>query len=310
MDIVAEFYQFVLRDNLDVFAGGSELRLLRFLCERTLRFGKYTEKVPNQQVCKTGVSKNLTMPLCWSRDMLKKYRLRLSKRGLILYTYDGKSHWYSINIPSMWEVSQVLFAGAGVVQWDRYVQFFTNIENEFRSLGIPHNVKVTVVRKRFDEIQNAIQSGVLQSDDAAERKAKKMESKDPRRWSSKDVQHIIKRYCEEHDVPCNDRGFTGKDAGSAKNFVKYCLEAELDPKQILYDAIRCYDEYRIDLKLPNGAPLTLPMAFDFQEFFRYRAQIMDYLITEEREYGRTERADNWKVTDLRGEIDPDEEDDL
>ena len=308
MNIVEEFYRFVLQGNLDLFAGGSELRLLRFLCERTLRFGKYSEYVPNQQICKTGVFVVGTSPLCWSRDMLKKCRLGLSKRGLITYTFAGGSHHYSINLPGMWKVIQVLYGGAGIVRWDHYVQFFTNISNEFRAEGIPHDVKVTVVRKRFLEIQDAIQGGIIQSTEAVERKAKKLEAKDPRRWSPDDVRAIIKRYCEEHDVPCNDRGFTGRDAGCAKNFVKYCLEAELDPKQILYDSIRRYHEYRITLKLSNGAPLTLPIAFDFQEFFRHRAQIMDYLITEEREYERTERTDNWQVTDLG--IDPKEEEDL
>lgn len=88
----------------------------------------------------------------------------------------------------------------------------------------------------------------------------------------------MKDFCDEYGQKMNLH-WTGKDWGSARNFVEYCLRANEDPRELLRQIVqswpRLFEGAIISVK--TGRPIRFSKSVDFGQFFQFRQEVLDWM---------------------------------
>jgi hypothetical protein len=96
------------------------------------------------------------------------------------------------------------------------------------------------------------------------------------------VFHFIRETCADMNVKYAETLPTMKERqqakGSARNFLLYCREDGLDPRQIIHDV--CFHWHLMrsgELMTAEGKPILLSSVISFMDFFRYRREILKWI---------------------------------
>lgn len=301
-------YYRVILPNLNIFCKNTEWELMYYFCERTLRFGKYSEMI------KPSDFQNGMRPLCLpgvcylSLRRIQYLRQCLKDRGLIDFEYRPILYYlpieYRVNVPGMWSVIKDLYAGTDAVASFPYSQSSSILDSTYKVFdraGWNYD-EVIPLEDRYMKIKDRIHEGFNESEKALRRKKKRRGEKP---MTQATLRINMMDICEEEGVKYHDGGFTKRDKGSARNFIKYCTEVDKDPRAVLREVITFWRWFHAGhIKKDDGKSLVLPSIISFRKFFNHREEILSWIEANRKgiqskieKYGGSD--DDHKVIDLR-----------
>ena len=136
------------------------------------------------------------------------------------------------------------------------------------------------------------------SEAANARRQEKMRQADPEQVKPGWVFEMMRQFSSELGVryigtTLESKKDKGRLQGSARNFLAYCKEQDINPRDLLYDVCDHWNLFRSVLTDDKGRPLELSGAVNFDQFFVFRKQIVMWLAENKgKENIRTSR---WEV---------------
>lgn len=172
---IQNLYTYLLINHSWLFVNGlPEARVFQYICERTLRFGKYSEDLSPYDF--TGIFTKvfiIGMP-DWDTRWIQKVKRRLrDKHKLIFFEYSPAKATsrvrYTVNLPGMSRVllrfykeHDKLYKELGDEEyrksysqyWPDYSKTMVNSFHDFKTLGLDYKAKVLLPNDRLLDPQN------------------------------------------------------------------------------------------------------------------------------------------------------------
>lgn len=265
-------YNGLISGHLHLFGTGSDYFVLRFICERTLRFDKLTERISARQF-ETGIP-GITLGLPFSRQEIHKAKSRLRGRGLIFFRgrVDGRND-ITINLPAIWYAIKKVYRDISCFP-RQIVEILERVTHEFGELVKPK------FDKRGKEILTKMTEGVREGLRDSKRGREGKRSKGLR------VQNLTSYFrdlCSEYDVEYSGEAWTKKLTGQARMFIEQdCSEMNRDPKDVFRDLISSWHILRRSLFDDFKRPLAVPSRFTFSFVYSHRKRILTALSDAKR----------------------------
>lgn len=279
-------YNGLISSHLHLFGTGSDYFVLRFVCERTLRFDKLTERIPAKQF-ERGIP-GITLGLPFNRQNIHKAKKRLRDQGLIFFRdrVDGRCD-ITINLPAIWYAIKKLYQDISCIP-DRIVEILERTSREFGKL-----IKPKFTRKGVTLLKNyikGVRDGFEESKDFKNKKRKELRVQT--------LTSYFRDLCAEYDVEYSGEAWTKKLERQAKMFMKQdCEEMGRDPREVFRDLISSWNVLRSSLVDDFKRPLFVPSRFTFSFVYSHRKRILEALSEAKR---RTDYVSNrYRIIDNR-----------
>ena len=125
---------------------------------------------------------------------------------------------------------------------------------------------------------SAIKRGKERSRQQVVKRLEKSFNIDSGEWEQKHLRNYIRYLGHENGLHVNAM-WTGKTKGSARNFLKYCTEADEDPKELMELVIKNWPKFVEGAikSIATGKVIRFSRSFEFDEFFKFRKEILDWV---------------------------------
>lgn len=266
----------------------SDLMLFLQVCERTIRFHKFSEKIPVDQFCH-GVPNTIPPVLgysSWNKTSIQRARDRLVKKN-ILYVggkKQGHSSVYAINVPGLLSVLCDFYpALIKLVDLQRKTAGYF-AEKNLMFLG-PVECPKEIIKNMHTCAKNggdpmlideAVGVGKAKGDVSLKRQQAKKQSNLACHPAA--VFSAMKDYCKQEEIPYREYP-TGKLKGCAtywvKEFVDYDEADRMSALEFLY---RICDKW-LDIRsaLEDAGHPRLSERVNFEEYYEFRRYINDFM---------------------------------
>lgn len=270
------FYDVVRPNMILLLKNHSESLAFNYVCERTLRFGKFTFTT---EFLFTTYEKFKIPPasVIGSESFFRKLLTKLSNMGFLSYEYieKHKKRWI-INLPQILRAIDSIYAkqfpelqGADNESIEQLTGFFVN--NNWR---MPAIMIEGVAMKAMD----ALKKGKEKAAQGRERKINRLRKKKAEKITPNDVIYFMSELCKQEDIKFFQPSLTGKEKGCIKNFIEYCNRDGIDIHKHLEKICFHWEQFATGvLKNDYGQEITLPPVVDFMDYFKNRRQIDKYL---------------------------------
>lgn len=270
-------YNGLISGHLHLFGTGVDYHVLRFICERTLRFDKITERIPVSQF-ERGIP-GITLGLPFARSKIYKARRQLRDRGLIQFQdrTDGRCD-YMVNVFAVWYAIKKVYGDLSCIS-QRIIE---TMEKESRNvIDMIREIKPKFDKKGaaiLSKAKDAIGKGLTQS---AQFREKRRRKKPDLQVTSLPVD--FRDLCSEYDLEYSGEAWTKKLMRQAKMFMENdCLEMNRDPKDVFREVIENWSMVRKLIKDDFGKPLSVPTRFTFSFFYSHRKRMLDAISSARR----------------------------
>lgn len=267
-------YNGLISGHLHLFGTGVDYYVFRFICERTLRFDKISERIPVDQF-ERGIP-GITLGLPFSRQSIHKARRQLRNRGLIFYRDrpDGRCD-YSVNVFAIWYAIKKIYQDISCIS-QRIVEI---LEREARNL-------IEAIKPKFDKRGAALVAKYKQKAEEGLRQSAQFREKRVKKKPGLQVQKLpsyFRDLCAEYEIEYSGEAWTKKLMRQARMFIDNdCHELEKDPKELFRTIVENWSMVRRSLKDDFGKPLFVPTRFTFSFFYSHRRRMLDAIFSAKR----------------------------
>lgn len=309
--------------NMGYLAGTpTETDLLSFIVARTLRFNKIADLYRLEWLLHGKLSLGL-LPFTVTRQAIWKARKALEERNVLVFARKGKgvSGLLSvcINLPGIARYFEPIFKAQKPLQLlpeDRRaarqnVEFCQMIAEKSSQIWRAMNLEPVEV-KTMASMQALIEEGYEKSR-AAREKFKDRQQKRVSLFVKKKAQLSASWVFQTMEDICDELGLTYFDGlnsdkewkmarGSARNFLSYCQRDGKNPYDVLYSVVENWTKFNHKvLTMKNGEPALFSNVVDFMTFFRYRDQIMQFILQQEKTCPEPTQSDS-SSSDIDAEL--------
>jgi hypothetical protein len=267
----------LVRSTAPLFADAKEGEFFRFICDRTLAFGKYGESIKTEHFAVIIGRGFLQVGpgVKYSSRHRRKMISSLVDRGLVMRD-PGAKNFYLINLPGMARVwTRLLKPITSEEEWEKTQAVLDKMEEDFDSFpwaSCPN------IRMEYDMalFEKEIGEGLEKSQKSQSRKRLQRTSRPSLRVN--DVVPFIKECCEDHGLTYSE-DWTAKNRGMLRNWLKACVDSGADERVTLQEVVKFWPFFRTgSLVRDDGSAIVLRETVSFMEFYNYRQQIGSWLL--------------------------------
>jgi hypothetical protein len=291
-----------------LISNGAQIPMIIFIKERTLAFNKFEDKFRASFFVDGFLS--IGSVGCGIKNRSYEFILRqdLIDRGIISW----KRHRMSMGTTriNVWGILKfIMQAIADRIEVGGYedisvIKRLESIRSVFSKIDTVWSDKrwakkgIVLPGGKKVKLEDAVQAGKIKGDAAKRRRSSRMSLESVMAFKPTWVLPIMKGFCDDYGQKMNLH-WTGKDWGSARNFIDYCLSANEDPRELLRQIVQSWPRFfeGAIMSVKTGRPIRFSKSVDFGQFFQYRTEVLDWL-----RYGGSGKKREYikKEIDLRG----------
>jgi len=249
-----------------------ELLLFLFVCERTIPFGKVTEKIVYRHFNGMFNPKHFHTGCGLSRRSVINAKQSLNERGIIFFSEDN---YFAVNIHGIVKALSVVF---GIAMGDKEARCLKSAAEVFLD-RFPDlkEVEAQMVPEKKKTIEDAMSENARKAQMQKEKESKKRKAKRTDEIAIKDVFPIMEEACKDNDLRFYDEMLV-KTKGQIRNWLRYCSESGKHPRLLLQAVVRVWPVFRAtQLFWPDGNPIILSEVPSFTEYFTHRQAVNRWL---------------------------------
>jgi hypothetical protein len=216
----------------------------------------------------------------WSGRNIAKVRDQVSCRNFIFYEIDysmtNRGVQYTVNVPGIWKLLNRIYKKGKPDVVAHLNVLYRSIE-DFDLMRYPtiDVILTPQLEKGLMRVEDAIKKGIQVSRDGQSRRRQRRGQKDLKPVL---IRKTMVEYCEEFGVKYYDVGFTGKEYGSAKNWLNYCKSVGLDPRTVLFEVCKFWRSFSKGAMVDDkGKQIVLPDTVSFWKYYQYRREIGSWI---------------------------------
>jgi hypothetical protein len=295
-DLQQAYFRLIV-SNAGRWLEGSELEMFRYLCDRTLRFGKYSQWLRSYDFENGLPSTGLPGFPHWTRGHRAKIRDQVKGRGFVFYDINysepERGVIYTINVPGIWRLLNRVYYQEESKHVTVYLDILKRSLEHFRLAGYDEEYFQIELNPKLEKgimmIEEAVKRGMEVSRVGREKRKLRDKKRDLKPGM---VRRLMVEYCAEFEIPYYDIGFTGRELRSAKNWLKYCREVGHDPREVLYEVCKFWRSFSKGAMIDDkGKQIVLPDTVSFWKYYQYRREIGSWIEANREHAGESD--DKW-----------------
>jgi hypothetical protein len=263
--------------------------LFDYLISRTLFYNK-TDELFRPKWLLHGNPKHINpFPLMILRAALWKHKTQLIARNLVEFTYGKKVsdvQRFRINAYGIAHHRYTACTvGASVnEEYMKLANYALHVKSKLADFYDEHGWEKQEIILRSGlmvEMRDMIKSGKAVSKAAQERRHGRRMEAPPEKFKGSWVLPVMEEFCKAEGIRYFEQMMSAKNKGrifkSADNFVRYCIETERDPRNVLLDVCHYWARFHKILKTAEGKFITLPSTVNFMDFFNNKNSILEWI---------------------------------